>query len=100
MSQPLSRHDGIRKRHNFIKLWLPFRRKILKERLNKCGICGKTPKEHGVSLEVDHIKPRYKFPELALVGENIQILCKDCHAEKSTKEKIDWHVLQKTRLNK
>lgn len=47
----------------------------------KCVCCGATP-ESGAVLNVDHIKPRRLFPELALELDNLQILCADCNQGK------------------
>ncbi|MFC6439812.1 HNH endonuclease [Bowmanella sp. JS7-9] len=33
-------------------------------------------------LHVDHVKPRAKFPELALDINNLQILCETCNLGK------------------
>lgn len=51
--------------------------------------CGANPSD-GVKMHVDHIKPRSKFPELALVLDNLQILCEDCNLGKSNKDETDW----------
>lgn len=37
-------------------------------------------------LEVDHIKPKSKFPELRYVLENLITLCPNCHKRKTIKE--------------
>lgn len=42
-------------------------------------------REDGV-IQVDHIKPRSKYPELSLDIDNLQILCKACN-----KEKLNYH---------
>ena len=51
---------------------------VRKEHLKKqpaCAACGKTSK-----LEVHHIKPVHKFPELELDPDNLITLCADpCH---------------------
>lgn len=36
-------------------------------------------------LEIDHIKPLSKFPELALEPKNLQLLCAPCNKRKSAK---------------
>lgn len=43
-----------------------------------CVNCGS--KEN---LLVDHIKPRFKFPELALTATNFQVLCWRCNGRKN-----------------
>lgn len=61
--------------------WL--RRKVLERDQNTCASC-KTRKGN---MEIDHILPRKKFPELKLDINNIQTLCEECHKLK-TKEDI------------
>lgn len=39
------------------------------------------------ALEVDHINPKHKFPELLKEISNLQMLCANCHKMKSKKEK-------------
>ena len=40
------------------------------------------------NLEVDHIKPCFSHPELAFDEDNVQILCKECHREKSIEDAV------------
>ena len=53
--------------------WPSFRKRNIHE---KCDICGK-----GLFLELHHIKPYHKFPELELRLENIVTLCRRHHLE-------------------
>lgn len=62
--------------------WLKLRAEVLLESDRHCAWCGRGV-EHGTQLEVDHIKPRSKFPHLELVKSNLQVLCKDCNLGKS-----------------
>ena len=48
----------------------------------KCECCGRGT-DKGFILNVDHIKPRKLYPELALELDNLQILCDECNAGKS-----------------
>ena len=41
-------------------------------------------------LQIDHIKPRSKFPQLALDLNNLQVLCGPCNRKKSNVEIIDY----------
>lgn len=41
-------------------------------------------------LHVDHIKPKSKYPELALDPDNIQVLCGFCNIGKSNKSETDF----------
>lgn len=69
--------------------WRALRYQALKVYGRKCSVCGATP-ESGKIMHVDHIKPRSRFPELALLLENLQVLCEDCNIGKSNKDTIKW----------
>jgi len=60
--------------------WRSLREKIFKNKLKKCVKCGSK-----YDLEVDHIKPRSKYPDLALSFDNLQILCKKCNVTKGNR---------------
>lgn len=62
------------------KEWKLLRKEIMSEHKNICVFCGSTKQ-----LNVDHILPKSKFKELALVKTNLQILCWTCNKKKSTK---------------
>lgn len=68
--------------------WLELRYQALKLHGRKCQCCGRSPPE--VVLNVDHIKPRIKFPELQLEISNLQVLCRDCNLGKGFKDQTDW----------
>lgn len=58
----------------------------------KYGMCvschhafSRTDSKHG-----DHIKPRSKYPELALILSNIQILCAICNPGKGAHDETNW----------
>lgn len=69
--------------------WRRLRMKALKQYGAKCMCCGATPAS-GAVMNVDHIKPRKIFPELALSLENLQILCHDCNHGKGNWDMTDW----------
>lgn len=69
--------------------WRALRMKALTKYGSKCMCCGATP-EAGVVMHVDHIKPRRKFPMLALDLENLQILCEVCNHGKGNWDQTDW----------
>lgn len=48
----------------------------------RCQCCGASPSD-GAVLNVDHVKPRRKYPHLALDINNLQILCGDCNHGKA-----------------
>ncbi len=70
--------------------WLELRFRILRQHGYKCMACGVTRETRpGVVLQVDHIKPRSIYPELALVADNLQVLCRECNVGKSNKYSDD-----------
>ena len=69
--------------------WRDVRYKALLKHGRRCGCCGATP-ETGAILQVDHVKPRSKFPHLALDINNLQILCKDCNMGKGAWDQSDF----------
>ncbi|WP_430735764.1 HNH endonuclease [Metabacillus halosaccharovorans] len=42
------------------------------------------------NLEVHHIKPRSKYPELEMESTNLITLCKKCNLELGTREALDF----------
>lgn len=68
--------------------WKRVRYMAIKRSNGCCEACGTSGKN--VSLVVDHIKPRAKFPELALSLDNLQVLCKDCNMGKGRWDETDW----------
>lgn len=69
--------------------WKRVRYKALVKYGNRCQCCGASPRD-GAVLQADHIKPRSKYPELALSLDNLQVLCKDCNQGKSNVDETDW----------
>lgn len=51
---------------------------------NNGNHCPKCFRQFGPWLppQVDHIRPRSKFPELALEPSNLQVLCRECNMAK------------------
>jgi hypothetical protein len=70
--------------------WLSLRVRVLEKYECKCMMCGRSPRNHGVVIHVDHIKPRSKHPELSLEISNLQLLCGDCNLGKGNKYDTDW----------
>lgn len=66
--------------------WLSLRYQILLKYGRKCMCCNTTEGE----IHVDHIKPRSKYPELALDPENLQVLCKACNLGKLAWDETDF----------
>jgi 5-methylcytosine-specific restriction endonuclease McrA len=69
--------------------WRRLRMQALKKYGAKCMCCGATP-QIGAVMNVDHIKPRKLFPELALDITNLQILCNECNHGKGNWDLTDW----------
>lgn len=51
--------------------------------------CGMTP-DNKKNSNVDHIKPRLYYPELARDINNLQVLCGRCNKEKGNKHTTDY----------
>ena len=66
--------------------WKTLRLKVFKKYPPICMRCGNKN-----NLEVDHIKPRSKYPELELEFDNLQILCGDCNLLKGIKDSPEWN---------
>lgn len=69
--------------------WMRLRYQALKLRGGRCQCCGEQPTRHN-PLHVDHIKPRSRFPHLALTLDNLQVLCKKCNLGKGAWDDTDW----------
>lgn len=68
------------------RAWRQLRLKAFARYGRKCACCG----ARNTELHVDHIKPRSKFPKLALDIRNLQILCRDCNLGKSNVLEADF----------
>ncbi len=69
--------------------WRVMRMRALERDGAKCACCGRTAQD-GITINVDHIKPRARFPELALTLDNLQVLCDECNHGKGNKFETDW----------
>jgi hypothetical protein len=69
--------------------WRQIRMVVLKRDGARCSCCGASP-ETGEVMHVDHIKPRRKFPRLALDPNNLQVLCEECNHGKGFWDETDW----------
>lgn len=70
--------------------WRRLRMEVIKERGSRCECCGATPADGQTVINVDHIKPRRKYPELALTKANLQVLCSPCNHGKGNWDETDW----------
>ena len=59
--------------------WKQVRYEVLRKYGPTCMLCGSTKGP----AHVDHVKPRSKYPDLALEISNLQVLCKSCNLGKS-----------------
>lgn len=71
--------------------WKKFRFYVLSRKRKICTLCGSD--EH---LQVDHIKPRSLFPELAFVESNMQLLCRTCNFGKGLGKTKTSYKIRKT----
>lgn len=69
--------------------WRRVRMEALKKYGARCQCCGATPAT-GAVINVDHIKPRKLFPQLALSVDNLQVLCHECNHGKGNWDMTDW----------
>jgi len=69
--------------------WRAVRMQALRKYGARCQCCGASP-ETGAVMNVDHIKPRKIFPELALDVNNLQVLCHECNHGKGNWDMTDW----------
>jgi 5-methylcytosine-specific restriction protein A len=64
--------------------WLNLRKWFL-ARNPICAECDRKGRVTAAN-EVHHLKPKADFPELALVAENLEALCKSCHSRLTRRE--------------
>lgn len=79
--------------------WRAMRIQVLRKYGAKCMCCGATP-AHGAVMNVDHIKPRKLFPQLALDIENLQVLCHECNHGKGNWDQTDWRPKSQASLSR
>lgn len=77
------------KRKNWSKdeRWLKVRAEALKLYGPACLCCGSEDK-----IQVDHIKPKSKYPALAFDLTNLQVLCWPCNSTKNTLHETDYRT--------
>lgn len=64
--------------------WKALRLTVIARYGAKCMRCGHTPRQP-LKINVDHVKPRKFYPELALEESNLQVLCASCNKAKGNK---------------
>ena len=65
--------------------WQQVRSEVIKEKGQVCSECG-VYYEDSYHITVDHIRPRSKYPELALELSNLRVLCRRCNSSKGDKD--------------
>jgi hypothetical protein len=71
--------------------WRRLRMRALERDGGSCACCGRTAAD-GIRLNVDHIKPRLRYPDLALSLDNLQVLCHECNHGKGNCYETDWRA--------
>ena len=74
---------------NSSKEWKELRLVALNIYGSVCLKCGSIKQ-----INVDHVKPKSKYPELALDIDNLQILCWLCNREKNHHDETDYRNLK------
>lgn len=69
--------------------WIHLRYATLLRGNGKCSCCGRSASDNLV-IQVDHIKPKSDYPELALHPDNLQLLCEECNTGKSNWDDTRW----------
>jgi hypothetical protein len=77
--------------------WRRVRMQVLKRDGARCACCGSTPAD-GVKMNVDHIKPRKLYPQLALDLSNLQVLCEVCNHGKGNWDMTDWRTDERSAI--
>lgn len=71
------------------RAWKILRYQAFEKYGNRCQCCGGRPSD-GLTMHVDHVKPRSTHPELALDINNLQVLCEDCNVGKINQWDTHW----------
>ena len=65
--------------------WNLIREQVIKEKGRVCSECKKYIRNNK-DVTVDHIRPRSKYPDLALEKQNLRVLCRRCNSSKGDKD--------------
>ena len=68
--------------------WAKLRDIVINEEGRVCAQCHRHIKNDS-DVTVDHIRPRSKYPDLALKRENLRVLCRKCNSAKKDRELVD-----------
>jgi len=69
------------------KRWERLRIRVFIKWGRRCLKCGSQK-----TVQVDHVKPRIKYPRLQWDFNNLQPLCYDCNQEKGWKDETDYRL--------
>ncbi|MFQ6028109.1 MAG: HNH endonuclease [Dehalococcoidia bacterium] len=61
------------------------RERVIREEGSKCAKCRRWIRDK-IDITVDHILPRSRYPELALQGDNLCVLCRSCNSRKGNRD--------------
>jgi len=67
------------------KEWTELKRMVIDRYGAICMCCGSAHR-----IQVDHIRPKSKYPELSLDFDNMQILCWTCNRKKNFRHETDY----------
>lgn len=73
-------------------VWSYLRNRTLMRYGSCCQRC-QTTGDSSNPIQVDHIKPRSKYPELELDPNNLQVLCQRCNKAKGNWDETDWRSI-------
>lgn len=81
------RQERIEERDQFYASpeWNMLRKQAIKKGGRICAECGRKIRKDN-DITVDHIRPRSKYPDLALKIENLRVLCRSCNSRKGDRE--------------
>ncbi len=68
--------------------WNALRDQIIDVQGRICRACRRKIRQDD-DVTVDHIKPRSRFPQLALEPSNLQVLCRSCNSSKGDRDEMD-----------
>ena len=73
------------------KRWKKLRKVIISRDFGHCQRCAiKFGRIEKNNLQVHHIKPRFKYPELMYEESNLITLCQTCNLQLGTNEELDF----------
>lgn len=70
--------------------WRTLRARVIRRDGKVCQKCGMVIRNKR-DVTVDHIKPRSRFPDLALEISNLQVLCRSCNSSKGASVDAELH---------